>query len=130
MRNFEGIAKEGGKYGLSLVVISQRRADVNKTVLSQCGNFIAMRLSNPDDQSVIKRLFPDNMGDFADSLPILDVGEAIIVGDACLLPSRVKIDLPAVMPKSATVDFWSEWGKEKNQDGIVDAVKALRKQSR
>ena len=130
LRNFERIAKEGRKYGLSLVVISQRPADVNKTVLSQCGNFIAMRLSNPDDQSVIRKLFPDNMGDFADSLPILDVGEAIIVGDACLLPSRVKIDLPSVMPKSATVDFWTEWGKEKDEDGIVEAVKALRKQSR
>ena len=130
LRNFERIAKEGRKYGLSLVVISQRPADVNKTVLSQCGNFIAMRLSNPDDQSVIKRLFPDNMGGFADSLPILDVGEAIIVGDACLLPSRIKIDLPGVMPKSATVDFWTEWGKEKAQDGIMEAVKALRKQSR
>ena len=47
-----------------------------------------------------------------------------------LITGGVKIDLPGVMPKSATVDFWSEWGKEKNQDGIVDAVKALRKQSR
>ena len=130
LRNFERIAKEGRKYGLSLVVISQRPADVNKTVLSQCGNFIAMRLSNPDDQAVIKRLFPDNMGGFADSLPVLDVGEAIIVGDACLLPSRVKIALPRVMPKSATVDFWTEWGMRKEGDGIIEAVKALRKQSK
>lgn len=130
LRNFERIAKEGRKYGLSLVVISQRPADVNKTVLSQCGNFIAMRLSNPDDQTVIKRLFPDNMGGFTDALPVLDVGEAIIVGDACLLPSRVKIALPRVMPKSATVDFWTEWGARKEGDGIIEAVKALRKQSK
>ena len=63
-----------------MVVISQRPSDVNKTILSQCGNFVAMRLTNPDDQNVIKRLFSDNLGGFSDMLPILDVGEALIVG--------------------------------------------------
>jgi uncharacterized protein len=67
LQSFERIAKEGRKYGISLVVISQRPSDVNKTILSQCGNFIAMRLTNPDDQNVIKRLFPDNLGDFSDT---------------------------------------------------------------
>lgn len=126
LKSFERIAKEGRKYGVSLVVISQRPSDVNKTVLSQCGNFIAMRLSNPDDQNTIRRLFPDNLGGFANSLPILDVGEAIVVGDACLLPSRVKIDLPSVLPRSATIDFWTEWGKDIKCQGIAEAVKALR----
>ena len=130
--NFQRVAKEGRKYGVSLVVISQRPADVSKTVLSQCGNFISMRLSNPDDQNVIKRLFPDNLGDFAESLPILDIGEALIVGDACLLPSRVKIDEPKVKPKSATVDFWDEWKKDKKDKdkGIKEALEDLRKQSK
>jgi hypothetical protein len=75
LQSFERIAKEGRKYGISLVVISQRPSDVNKTILSQCGNFIAMRLTNPDDQNVIKRLFPDNLGDFSELLPILDISQ-------------------------------------------------------
>jgi DNA helicase HerA-like ATPase len=130
LQSFERIAKEGRKYGISLVVISQRPSDVNKTILSQCGNFVAMRLTNPDDQNVIKRLFPDNLGGFADMLPILDVGEALIVGDACLLPSRVIIDKPTIQPDSATIDFWDEWTKEKKESGIEQAVISLRKQQK
>ena len=128
--NFERVAKEGRKYGVSLVVISQRPADVSKTVLSQCGNFVSMRLSNPDDQNVIKRLFPDSLGNFAELLPILDIGESLIVGDACLLPSRVKIDEPTVTPQSATVNFWDEWKKDKTDKGIKSALEDLRRQSK
>lgn len=132
LHNFQRIAKEGRKYGVSLVVISQRPADVNKTVLSQCGNFISMRLSNPDDQNVIRRLFPDSLGNFSDLLPILDIGESLIVGDACLLPSRVKINTPVIKPQSATIDFWDEWQKNKkeNEKGFKEALEALRKQSK
>lgn len=130
LHNFERIAKEGRKYGVALVVISQRPSDVNKTILSQCGNFIAMRLTNPEDQNVIKKLFPDNLGDFADLLPILDIGEALIVGDASLLPTRVLVDKPSIKPNSATVDFWDEWCSEKKEDGISEAVESLRKQQR
>lgn len=128
LHNFERIAKEGRKYGVGLVVISQRPADVSKTILSQCGNYVAMRLTNPEDQSVIKKLFPDNLGDFAELLPILDVGEALVIGDASLLPSRVLIDKPSIKPLSATVDFWDEWSKEKGENGILEAIEALRKQ--
>lgn len=130
LQSFERISKEGRKYGVSLVVISQRPSDVSKTILSQCGNFIAMRLTNPDDQNVIKRLFPDNLGDFANLLPILDIGEALIVGDASLLPSRVQIDKPTIKPKSATVDFWDEWSKDKTSIDLTLSVEALRKQSK
>lgn len=130
LHNFERIAKEGRKYGVSLVVISQRPSDVSKTILSQCGNFIAMRLTNPEDQNVIKKLFPDNLGDFSESLPILDVGEALVVGDASLLPSRVIIDKPTIKPRSATVDFWDEWAKEKATTGIEKAVEAIRIQKK
>jgi len=130
LNNFERIAKEGRKYGLSLIVISQRPADVSKTVLSQCGNFVAMRLSNPDDQNVIKRLFPDSLGNFADLLPILDIGESLVVGDACLLPSRIRISEPKIKPSSATINFWDEWKKEGKAKGLEKAVQSLRKQGR
>lgn len=128
--SFERIAKEGRKYGVGLVVISQRPSEVNRTILSQCNNFIAMRLTNADDQNVIKHLLPDNIGSFADLLPILDTGEAIVVGDASLLPSRIRIKLPSIEPDSATIDFWSDWSKEESSDYIGSAVEALRKQSR
>ncbi len=130
LKNFERIAKEGRKYGIGLVVITQRPADVNRTVLSQSNNFIAMRLTNAEDQSVIKRLFPDSLGDFAELLPILDIGEALIVGDASLLPSRIKVAEPTIKPQSATVDFWDEWSKEKQENAIKEAIDSLRKQTK
>ena len=85
-----------------------------------------MRLTNPEDQNVIKKLFPDNLGDFSELLPILDIGEALVVGDASLLPSRVIIDQPEIKPRSATIDFWDEWAKDKNITGIERAVDAMR----
>lgn len=130
LQSFERIAKEGRKYGVGLVVITQRPSEVNRTVLSQSSNYIAMRLTNADDQNVIKKLLPDSIGNFAELLPILDIGEAIVVGDACLLPSRIVIDKPRQEPNSATVKFWSEWSKETVSDNIDVAVEALRRQSK
>lgn len=115
LENFERIAKEGRKYGIGLIVISQRPAEVNRTILSQSNNFIAMRLTNAEDQAVIKRLLPDSLGNFSELLPILDVGEALVVGDASLLPSRIKIKEPWLKPNSATIDFWDEWQKRFNE---------------
>jgi len=127
---FERISKEGRKYGIGLVVISQRPSEVNRTVLSQSNNFIAMRLTNVDDQSVVKRLLPDSLGDYAEMLPILDIGEALVVGDASLLPSRIRIAPPNMKPRSATIDFWDEWSKDSTAVDIAGAIEALRKQSK
>ena len=128
--NFERISKEGRKYGIGLVVISQRPSEVNRTVLSQSNNFIAMRLTNVDDQAVVKRLLPDSLGDYAEMLPILDIGEALVVGDASLLPSRIKVTQPTLKPRSATIDFWDEWAKNKVSIDIEAAIEALRKQTK
>lgn len=128
LRSFERIAKEGRKYGVGLTVISQRPAEVNRTVLSQCNNFVAMRLTNAEDQAVIRRLMPDTLGGFAELLPILDIGEALVVGDAAMLPSRIRIGEPTNRPSSATVNFWDRWAAEAIESGIVEAVEALRKQ--
>ena len=127
---FERISKEGRKYGIGLVVISQRPSEVNRTVLSQSNNFIAMRLTNVDDQSVVKKLLPDSLGDYAEMLPILDIGEALVVGDASLLPSRIRVSPPNLKPRSATIDFWDEWSKTSNEIDIVAAIESLRKQSK
>ncbi|WP_265437230.1 ATP-binding protein [Aeromonas media] len=125
---FERIAKEGRKYGLSLVVISQRPSEVNKTILSQCSNFVAMRLTNSDDQSVIRKLLPDSLGGFSDILPTLDTGEALVVGDASLLPSRIRIDEPINKPNSGTIAFWQEWQKDVSPLRLETAVDNWRKQ--
>jgi uncharacterized protein len=130
LKSFERIAKEGRKYGVSLTVISQRPAEVNRTVLSQCNNFIALRLSNAEDQAVIKRLLPDNLSGLTDVLPILDIGEALVVGDASLLPTRIIIDEPKIKPESATVKFWKEWSANTSKQDIATAVSGLRKQSK
>lgn len=130
LNSFERIAKEGRKYGVGLVVITQRPSEVNRTVLSQSNNFIAMRLTNADDQNVVKKLMPDSIGNFADLLPILDIGEALVVGDASLLPSRIKIKEPDHKPNSNTIKFWNEWSKESVENNIESAVESLRKQSK
>ncbi|EJG2197710.1 DUF87 domain-containing protein [Citrobacter freundii] len=125
---FERIAKEGRKYGVSLVVISQRPSEVNKTMLSQCSNFVSMRLTNSDDQSVVRKLLPESLGGFSDILPTLDTGEALVVGDASLLPSRVRIDEPLHKPNSGTVDFWDEWQNNATAGRISQAINNWRKQ--
>jgi hypothetical protein len=126
---FERIAKEGRKYGVGLVVISQRPSEVNRTVLSQCNNVIAMRLTNGDDQSVIKRLLPDSLGGFGDLLPVLDIGEAPVVGDASLLPTRVIVSKPRFTPNSATVDFWDRWRDAEPVADTANAVRSWRRQT-
>lgn len=126
---FERLAKEGRKYGVGLVVISQRPAEVNRTVLSQCNNVIAMRLTNGDDQSVIRRLLPDSLGGFGDLLPVLDVGEALVVGDASLLPTRVRVGEPRYKPNSATIEFWDRWAGSVPDSDIAGAVLSWRRQS-
>lgn len=130
LNSFERIAKEGRKYGIGLVVITQRPSEVDRTVLSQSSNFIAMRLTNVDDQNVIKRLLPDSLGNFGELLPILDVGEALVVGDASLLPSRIIVNMPNPEPNSGTVNFWSEWSKESTTNTLNSAIESLRRQTR
>lgn len=130
LKSFERIAKEGRKYGVSLVIISQRPCEVNKTVLSQCNNFISLRLTNVEDQNTIKRLLPDNLGNIADNLALLDIGEAIVVGDATLLPSRIKVEEPKIKPHSNTIQFWQVWGKDTSTQDLDAAVGNIIKQSK
>lgn len=128
---FERISKEGRKYGVSLLVVSQRPSDVSKTVLSQCNNFVVLRLTNDQDQAVVKRLMPDSMDGLTAALPLLDVGEALLLGDAIILPTRIKLDVPKIKPASATKDFWTEWNeKPVEKADLVAAVEAMRAQSR
>ncbi|EKF74675.1 ATPase [Alcanivorax hongdengensis A-11-3] len=130
IENFEKIAKEGRKYGVALFVISQRPADVSTTILSQCNNVVALRLTNGDDQNTVKRLMPESLEGLMDTLPILDIGEALVVGDAVLLPSRIRIHEPTEKPLSATIDFWDEWSKDPNAPDFEKSVENMRRQNR
>jgi hypothetical protein len=128
---FERIAKEGRKYGFALLVVSQRPSDVSKTILSQCNNFIALRLTNEQDQSAVRSVMPDSMAGIADILPLLDIGEAIVLGDSVLLPSRIKLDKPKAKPLSLTKNFWREWSERSSDaEAIKTAVDNLRRQTR
>ena len=108
----ERIAKEGRKYGISLMVVSQRPSEVSDTILSQCSNFIALRLTNYQDQNYIKSLLPDSANTLVDMLPILSQGEAFIVGDSVILPSLIQFFEPNPFPQSGTVDVYDEWNKD------------------
>jgi energy-coupling factor transporter ATP-binding protein EcfA2/phosphoglycolate phosphatase-like HAD superfamily hydrolase len=127
---FEKIAKEGRKYGVSLMIVSQRPSDVSETILSQCNNVIAMRLTNSSDQATVKKMMPESLEGLLDILPIMDIGEAIVVGDAVLLPSRIHIDPPSEKPLSATINFWTEWRKQADVPDFEKAVENMRKQGR
>jgi hypothetical protein len=128
---FERIAKEGRKYSVSLLVVSQRPSDVSRTILSQCNNFLVLRLTNDEDQNVVRRLMPDSLAGVLDALPMMDTGEGILLGDAVLLPARIRLNTPRVPPLSATRDFWREWGeRQPNLEAIARAVETLRSQSR
>jgi hypothetical protein len=128
---FERIAKEGRKYGVSLLVVSQRPSDVSRTILSQCNNFLILRLTNDQDQNVVRRLMPDSLAGVLDGLPLLDTGEALLLGDAILLPARIKLKFPTIEPLSQTRNFWQEWGeKAPDSAAVAAAVETLRRQSR
>ena len=130
VENFEKIAKEGRKYGVALMIVSQRPSDVSPTILSQCNNVIALRLTNSDDQATVRKLMPESLEGLMDTLPILDIGEALVVGDAVLLPSRIRIQPPNEKPLSATIEFWDEWARSPDTPDFVKAVENMRRQNR
>lgn len=88
------IVKEGRKYGIGAMIVSQRPAEVDQTILSQCGTLFAMRLSNATDRNHIASAMSDNMKGLLEMVPTLRTGEAIIVGEAVRLPTRALIRLP------------------------------------
>jgi len=112
---FEKIAREGRKFGLGLVLSSQRPSELSPTVLSQCNSFLLHRISNDKDQELVHRLVPDNMHGLMRDLPVLPARQAILMGWASELPVLVEMNkLPEnQQPKSSDPDFWEVWtGKE------------------
>lgn len=111
-KSIERIAKEGRKYGLSLMVVSQRPSEVSETIFAQCNNFMSLRLTNDADQAYVRRLFPDNANAITEILPNLAPGECVVVGDAVLLPAVIKMPLPVPEPHSRSVSVHKEWKQQ------------------
>jgi hypothetical protein len=135
--NFEGtkkmmerIAKEGRKYGISIGVVSQRPTELSETMLSQCSSFICLRTTNPDDQAYIRGLVPEAEGDLTDILTSLGRGEALVLGEAAPLPTRVQIYRPNPEPKSNDVDYYTGWREGKDDLDVGNIVNLWRTQTR
>lgn len=122
--SIERIAKEGRKYGVSLLLASQRPSEISDTIFAQCSNYVAMRLTNPNDQACVKKLLPDTLGDLINKLPSLRAGEGLLIGDAVVLPSVVKIERCEPVPSSNDIPYWDLW-KEQWKDLPLDEIKKL-----
>lgn len=128
---FEKIAKEGRKYGIGLLIISQRPAELNTTIMSQCNNIVNLKITNDRDKTAVAAMLTDSLVGIVEMLPNLDVGECVVVGDAIMLPSKIILDKPKEKPKSATIDFWDRWyDGEQTVFDIDKATLNLIKQSR
>ena len=125
------IMREGRKFGVGGMVISQRPSDVNETVLSQCGTIIALRLTNSADRGKVQASLPDSLAGLVESLPILRVGEAIITGEAARLPIRCRITLPepANRPDSEDPQVEQRWGSNRVSEGYDRVMASWRSQN-
>ena len=111
------IAKEGRKFGLGTMLVSQRPSEIDETILSQCGTFFALRINNQTDRNRVKSAMSEGLSGLIDSLPVLRTGEAIVAGESAKLPMRCRFKLPSKgrYPDSIDPKVASLWAK-----GIVD----------
>ena len=124
------IAREGRKYGIGLMLVSQRPADVESTVISQCGTWLVLRLTNAADQQHVARFLPDGLSGMTRALPNLAQQEAIFVGEGAAMPARIRIrDLTEVqLPKSETAKFALGWSMDRlSENEIKDIAERMAK---
>ncbi|MBX7259787.1 MAG: DUF853 family protein [Candidatus Hydrogenedentes bacterium] len=129
-KSMERIAKEGRKYGVGLAIVSQRPHEVSETVLAQCGTFICLRITNPDDQGYVRGLVPESEGDLVSVLAGLGRGEALVLGEAVPLPTRLQFDRPNPTPNSDDVDFFKNWKDGPADLDVDEIVRRWRSQER
>lgn len=129
-RTVQTIAKEGRKYGVGLLLITQRPSELDETVLSQCGTIIALRMSNAKDRGHIKSAVQDELQTMVDLLPSLRTGEGLISGEAVKIPSRVRFYKTSHKPNSSDPLVTVEWAKENpNVSEYKDTLKFWRSQN-
>jgi len=129
------IVKEGRKYGVGAMIVSQRPSEVDTTILSQCGTIFAMRLSNSSDRGQVMGVVTDNLEGLLSTLPVLRTGEAIIVGEAVHLPVRTLIDTPGKnrRPDSSDPLVYDDrgpggWNRAREKSEYQELVAVWRKQ--
>lgn len=127
LQAIERIAKEGRKYGITLLLATQRPSEISETIFSQCSNFIAMRLTNPNDQNYITRLLPDTLGNMVSKLPTLRAGEALLLGESVTMPLFVKINKCYPEPSSNDIPYFELWKKEWKEINFSSLSKAWNK---
>ena len=121
---FETVAKEGRKFGVSLLLVSQRPSEINKTILSQCANYIVLKLSNDNDKQLIKSLLPDGSKSIIDSVNLFKPGDCLVVGDCADITFKINLDMPSEVPNSFTIntaDIWQE-EKELNIENLLNKL--------
>jgi DNA helicase HerA-like ATPase len=132
-RAISRIAKEGRKYGLSLGIVSQRPAELDATILSQCSTIFSMRLANERDQQILRAGVSDAAASLLDVMPAMGMGEAIAFGEGVGLPARIKIDViaPEDLPMSSSASFTRSWARELPDGSFLqDIVQRWRSQNR
>jgi len=125
------IVKEGRKFGVGAMIVSQRPSEIDDTILSQCGTFVALRLSNAGDRGKVQAALPDSLSGLMDSLPVLRTGEAIITGEAAKLPIRCRITLPpeGARPSSEDPEVSLAWAKAKAKEDYTNLSAPWRAQN-
>jgi len=125
------IVKEGRKYGIGAMIVSQRPSEVDDTILSQCGTFFGLRMTNARDRARVQGTLPENLASMMDMLPVLRTGEAIITGEAATLPLRCRIALPKEehRPQSADPEVSEQWGLARRAESYDRVVASWRAQS-
>lgn len=118
------IAREGRKYGLGLVLVSQRPSDVEGTVISQCNSWIILRLTNSRDQDHVSRFLPDSLSGMTKQLSSLPRQEAIFVGEASALPARIRLKTltEEQLPRSADISFAKAWSSDPISEDDLTAI--------
>ena len=119
------IAREGRKYGVGLLLVTQRPAELPDTALAQCGTLVSLRLSNSEDQGTIRAALPDAISGLASVLPSLRTGEGVVSGESMVLPARVLFDLPNPKPQAEDPSL-TPWRQESQLPDIQPAITAWR----
>jgi hypothetical protein len=127
-RSVRRILREGRKYGIGAIVVSQRPSELDETILSQCGSFFALRLSNTHDQGTVRAAVPDALAGLMDLLPALRTGEALIAGEVVTVPSRVQLPLVEPRPSSNDPPVSDSWHKTVVQADYRETVTRWRRQ--
>lgn len=125
------IAKEGRKFGVGAMLVSQRPSEIDETILSQCGTIISLRITNASDRGIVRSAISEGLAGIVDTLPVLRTGEAVIVGEAAKLPTRCRFSLlpEDKYPNSRDPQVAKQWRKEKEPEDYKKLIKCWRTQT-